>query len=151
MRICINLDKAKLRMTGYWNFNTSLLNVKDFRGQLLLLIIIARGLAGSVFGNKWGNTLRTQLGLLPPITADRLVAQKALESRVEGAVKSGDSNRVAIANTELAFLLKKNDHDQVVRTRLNRQRIWLQICMWRNFTVSLVGILHVSRRRMGET
>lgn len=50
MRNRINLDKAKPRMAGYWKFNMSFLNVKDFRDQLLL--IIQQELACSVFGDK---------------------------------------------------------------------------------------------------
>lgn len=79
MRFYIKLDKARLRMAGYWKFKTFLLNLKDFQEQ----------------GNKWaGDTLKTPLGLFPPIAADdldRLVAQKVLESREDGAVKSEDS------------------------------------------------------------
>lgn len=36
VRLRINLYKAKPKMAEYWKFNTSLLNVKDFRDQLLL-------------------------------------------------------------------------------------------------------------------
>lgn len=50
MRVRINLNKAKHRMTRYWKFNKSFLNVKDFREQLLL--IIHPEMAGSVYGNE---------------------------------------------------------------------------------------------------
>lgn len=38
VQVYIKLDKAKPRMAGFWKFNMSLLNVKDFQDQLLLII-----------------------------------------------------------------------------------------------------------------
>lgn len=67
------------------------------------------------------------------------MTQKALESRIEDAVKLGDSDRVAIAKTELASFLNKKGQACVVRARLKRMR---------NFAVPLIGTLHVSHHWM---
>lgn len=44
--------------------------------------------------------------------------QKTLESRIEGVVKSGDSDIVAIAKAELASLHNKKDQAHIVRAML---------------------------------
>lgn len=56
IQVHIKFDKANVRMAGYLKFNISLLNGKDIRDQLLLMI--QRKLTGTVFGNKWCGHLK---------------------------------------------------------------------------------------------
>ena len=53
-RVFIRLDKAKRRMSNYWKFNSSLLDEKDFRNQLEL--ILKWELLVDICGNScWAN------------------------------------------------------------------------------------------------
>lgn len=56
VQVRIKFDKSNVRMAGYWKFNISLLNGRDIRDQLLL--IIQRKLTGTVFENKWWGHLK---------------------------------------------------------------------------------------------
>lgn len=50
--------------------------------------------------------------------------QKALESRIEGAVKSGDSDIVAIDKAELASLHNKKDQAHIVISSGATKLLW---------------------------
>lgn len=110
-------------MTGYWKFNTSLLDVKGFRDQLLATI--QRELTGSVLGNRWWGHLKSVIRSFAAdysrrLNRDRLTAQTAAESRLEVAIQSGDSVQVAVARAELASSLIKKDQALVVSARLKK-------------------------------
>ena len=46
-------------LASYWNFNTSLLEIWDFR--MLLENLIQRALVGAVIGNKWWASLKYRI------------------------------------------------------------------------------------------
>lgn len=71
-----------------------------------------RELMSSVFGNKWWGHLIDSIRSFAAdystrLNIDRLLAQKALELRGEGAVNSGDSDK-AVLCVWLRFYVKPN-------------------------------------------
>lgn len=89
---------------GYWKFNMSLLDMKDFWEQLLLTINWE--LSGAMFENKWWDHLKITFrsfvaNYSRQLNLDGQTTQKALESRIEPIVKSWASNKVVIAKDEL--------------------------------------------------
>ena len=79
-------------LAGYWKFNTSLLEIRDFRDRLESLI--KRALVGAVTGNRWLVSLKhrirafatkcgRQLGL------DRTKKAKSIDDRLSQAVAGG--------------------------------------------------------------
>lgn len=55
----LKLDKPRISTAGYWKFNTSLFEEKDFWDQLLLTLM--RQSTGSVFENKWWDHLKATI------------------------------------------------------------------------------------------
>ena len=77
-------------LASYWKFNTSLLEIWDFRKRLENLI--QRALAGAVIGNKWWVSLKYRIRdfaikYSQPLALDRAKKAKSLEDRLSRAVE----------------------------------------------------------------
>ena len=79
-------------LAGYWKFNTSLLEIRDFRDRLESLI--QRALVGAVTGNRWWVSLKyrirdfaTKYG--QQLSLDKAKEAKAIEDRLSRAVAGG--------------------------------------------------------------
>ena len=87
-------------LAGYWKFNTSLLEIRDFRDRLESLI--KRALVGSVTGNTWWGSLKqrfrdfaTKYG--QQLNLDGTKEAKSIDDRLSRAVAGGDSLTVELA------------------------------------------------------
>ena len=105
-------------LAGYWKFNTSLLEIRDFRDRLESLI--KRALVGAVTGNRWWGSLKhrirdfaTKYG--QQLNLDRAKEAKSIEDRLSRAVVGGDSLNVELARGDL-----ERYKGYVVRSRLKR-------------------------------
>lgn len=83
---------------------------EDFRNQFLL--ILTRELTGHVIENKWWDNLQSVIRSFVADynrrpNRDRLAGQTVVESRLDGANKSGDSEEVILAWAELPSSLIK--------------------------------------------
>ena len=58
--LSVKLDKVRLEMSGYWKFNTSLLDEKDFQDQIELTQ--RQELAGTIIGNSWRANIKHRIG-----------------------------------------------------------------------------------------
>ena len=79
-------------LAGYWKFNTSLLEIRDFRDRLESLI--QRALVGAVTGNRWWDLLNIGLEISLPNTVrqlnlDRTKEAKSIDDRLSRAVAGG--------------------------------------------------------------
>ena len=92
------LNRVSLRLAnrpslaGYWTFNTSLLEIWDFRDQLESLI--KRALMGAVTGNKWWVSLKHRIRDFATkygrqLNLDRAKEAKSIEDRLSRAVVVG--------------------------------------------------------------
>ena len=86
------LVRASLRLAGYWKFNTSLLEIRDFRDRLESLI--QRALVGAVTGNRWWFSLKyrirdfaTKYG--QQLNLDKAKEAKSIDDRLSRAVAGG--------------------------------------------------------------
>ena len=79
-------------LAGYWNFNTSLLEVRDFQERLESLI--KRALVGAVTGNRWWVSLKHRIGDFATkygrqLNLDRTKEAKSIDDRLSRAVTGG--------------------------------------------------------------
>ena len=110
-------------LAGYWKFNTSLLEIRDFRERLESLI--KRALVGAVTGNRWWGSLKhrirdfaTKYG--QQLNLDRAKEAKSIEDRLSRAVAGGDSLNVELARGDLERESSERYKGYVVRSRLKR-------------------------------
>ena len=110
-------------LAGYWKFNTSLLEIWDFRDRLESLI--QRALVGAVTGNRWWVSLKyrirdftTKYG--QQLSLDKAKEAKSIDDRLSRAVAGGDSLGVELARRDLERENSERYKGHVVRSRLNR-------------------------------
>ena len=110
-------------VAGYWKFNTSLLEIRDFRDRLESLI--QRALVGAVTGNRWWASLiyrirdiATKYG--QQLNLDKAKETKSIDDRLSRAVAGGDSQGVELARRDLERESSERYKGNVVRSRLNR-------------------------------
>ena len=96
--VSIKLDKARRRMFGYWKFNSSLWDKKDFRKQLEL--ILKRELSGVIIGNSWGkpkDSIRSfAADYSRRLKLDMVAEQRLLKAKLDRVVLAEDSGDVSI-------------------------------------------------------
>ena len=112
-------------LAGYWKFNTSLLEIRDFRDRLESLI--QRALVGAVTGNRWWVSLKyrirdfaTKYG--QQLKLDKAKEAKSIDDRLSRAVAGGNSLGVELARRDLERENSERYKGYVVRSRLNRVR-----------------------------
>ena len=110
-------------LAGYWKFNTSLLEIRDFRDRLESLI--KRALVGAVTGNRWWVSLKhrirdfaTKYG--QQLNLDRTKEAKSIDDRLSRVVAGGDSLGVELARRDLEHDSSERYKRHVVRSRLRR-------------------------------
>ena len=108
-------------LVGYWKFNTSLLEIGNFR--LRLETLIQRALVGTVTGNKWWRSLKYRIRDFAinygrQLTLDRSKKAKSLEDRLSRLVEREDSLDVDLAKYDLEREVSERYKGFVVRTRL---------------------------------
>ena len=79
-------------LAGYWKFNTSLLEIRDFRERLASLI--KRALVGAVTGNRWWVSLKHRIRDFATkygrqLNIDRTKEAKSIENQLIRAVAVG--------------------------------------------------------------
>ena len=79
-------------LAGYWKFNTSLREIRDFRERLESLI--KRALVGVVTGNRWWVSLKYRIRDFAikygrQLNLDRTKEAKSIEDRLSRAVAGG--------------------------------------------------------------
>ena len=79
-------------LAGYWKFNTSLLEIRDFRDRLESLI--QRALVGAVTGNRWWVFLKYRIRDFATkygrqLNLDKAKEAKSIEDRLSRAVAGG--------------------------------------------------------------
>ena len=79
-------------LAGYWKFNTSLLEIRDFRDRLESLI--QRALVGAVTGNRWWGSLKHRIRDFDikygrQLNLDRTAEAKSIDDRLSRAVAGG--------------------------------------------------------------
>ena len=105
------LVRVSLRLTnrpslaGYWKFNTSLLEIRDFRDRLESLI--QRALVGAVTGNRWWGSLKHRIRDFATkygrqLKLHRTKEAKSIDDRLSWAVAGGDSLNVELARGDLS-------------------------------------------------
>ena len=82
-------------LAGYWKFNTSLLEIRDFRDRLESLI--PRALVGAVTGNRWWASLKHRIGDFATkygrqLNLDRTAEVKSIDDRLSRAVAGGGTS-----------------------------------------------------------
>ena len=92
-------------MTGYWKFNSSLLDERDYQSQLELMLNQELTIA---IGCSWWAKLTDRIksfavGYYRKLKLDRLAAQRTLGSWIDWAVKVGVSVETNIPNVKLTF------------------------------------------------
>ena len=109
-------------LAGYWKFNTSLLEIRDFRDRLKSLI--QRALVGAVTGNRWWVSLKyrirdfaTKYG--QQLNLDKAKESKSIDDRLSRAAAGGDSLGVELARRDLERESSERYKGHVVRSRLN--------------------------------
>ena len=107
--VSIRLDKARSRMSGYWN--SSLLDEDDFRNQQELMI--KRELSGTIIGNNWWSNLKDSIRSFAAdysrrVKIDMVAEQDLIKAKPDRVVLAGDSRQV------------KEHQSLVVRARLKR-------------------------------
>ena len=111
-------------LAGYWKFNTSLVEIRDFRDQLESRI--KRALVGAVTGNRWWVSLKYSIWDLATkygrqLNLDRTAEAKSIDDRLSRAVAGGgDSLGVEIARRDLERESSERYKGSVVRSRLKR-------------------------------
>ena len=110
-------------LAGYWKFNTSLLEILDFRHRLESLI--QRALVGAVTGNRWWVSLKyrirdfaTKYG--QQLNLDKAKEAKSIDDKLCRAAAGGDSLGVELARRDLERESSERYKGHVVRSRLNR-------------------------------
>ena len=137
-------------LAGYWKFNTSLLEIRDFRDRLESLI--KRALVGAVTGNRWWGSLKhrirdfaTKYG--QQLNLDRAKEAKSIDDRLSRAVVGGDSLNVELARGDLERESSERYKGFVVRSRLKRV---LNEAVKKKCEGSPIGISFLSRPRTGD-
>ena len=123
IRVSLRLVNRPI-LAGYWEFNTSLLEIRDFRDQLESLI--KRALVGAVTGNRWWASLKhrirdfaTKYG--QQLNLARTAEAKSIEDRLSRAVAGGgESLGVELARRDLERESSERYKGSVVRSRLKR-------------------------------
>ena len=94
----------RLSLAGYWKFNTSLMEIRDFRDRLESLI--KRAFVGAVTRNRWWVSLKhrirdsgTKYGR--QLNLDRPRKAKSIEDRLSRVVAGGDSLVIELARKDL--------------------------------------------------
>ena len=110
-------------LAGYWKFNTSLLEIRDFRDRLESLI--QRALVGEVTGNRWWVSLKHRIRDFATkygrqLNLDRTAEAKSIDDRLSRAVAGGDSLGVELARRDLERESSEHYKGSVVRSRLKR-------------------------------
>ena len=110
-------------LAGYWKFNTSLLEIRDFRDRLESLI--QRALVGAVTGNRWWGSLKHRIRDFATkygrqLNLDRTAEAKSIDDRLSRAVAGGDSLNVELARGDLERESSERYKGYVVRSRLKR-------------------------------
>ena len=110
-------------LAGYWKFNTSLLEIRDFRDRLESLI--QRALVGAVTGNRWWVSLKHRIRDFATkygrqLNLDRTTEAKSIDDRLSRAVAGGDSLGVELARRDLERESSERYKGSVVRSRLKR-------------------------------
>ena len=111
------------RLAGYWKFNTSLLEIRDFRDRLESLI--QRALVGAVTGNRWWVSLKHRIRDFATkygrqLKLNRTKEAKSIDDRLSRAVAGGDSLTVELARGDLERESSERYKGHVVRSRLKR-------------------------------
>ena len=110
-------------LSGYWKFNTSLLEIRDFRERLESLI--KRALVGAVTGNRWWVSLKHRIRDFATkydrqLNLNRTKEAKSIDDRLSRAVAGGDSLTVELASGDLERESSERYKGYVVRSRLKR-------------------------------
>ena len=110
-------------LAGYWKFNTSLLDIRDFRDRLKSLI--KRALVRAVTGNRWWISLKHRMRYFATkygrqLNLDRNKRAKSIEDRLSRAMAEGDSLTVELARRDLERETSERYKGFVVRSRLKR-------------------------------
>ena len=110
-------------LAGYWKFNTSLLEIRDFRDRLESLI--QRALVGAVTGNRWWASFKYRIRNFATkygqqLKLDKAKEAKAIDDRLSRAVARGDSLGVELARRDLERENSERYKGYVVRSRVNR-------------------------------
>ena len=111
-------------LASYWKFDTSLLEIWDFRKRLENLI--QRALVGALIGNKWWVSLKYRIRdfaikYSQQLALDRAKKAKSLEDRLSRAVEGcGDSVAVDLAKGDFEREASERYKGLVVRNRLTR-------------------------------
>ena len=82
----------KPRLAGYWKFNTSLLEIRNYWDRLESLF--KRALVGAVSGNRWWVSLKTWIRDFATkygrqLNLDRIKEAKSIDDRLPQAVAAG--------------------------------------------------------------
>ena len=110
-------------LTGYRKFNTSLLEIWDFRDGLEYLI--KRALVGAVTRKRWWVSLRHRIRDFATkygwqLNLDRTKEAKSIDDRLSRAVAGGGSLTVELARRDLEHKTNERYKGFVVRSRLKR-------------------------------
>ena len=110
-------------LASYWKFNTSLLEIRDFREWLDTLI--QQALVRAVAGNWWWESLKYRsrdvaIKYDQQLQLDRAKKAKSLEDRLSRAVEVGDSLAVDLAWRDIEREASERYKGFVVRNRLKR-------------------------------
>ena len=145
-------------LARYWKFNTSLLEVWDFRVRLENLI--KRALVGAVIGNRWWASLKYRIRdfaikYSQQHALDRAKKAKSLEDRLSWAVEGGDSVAIDLAKGDLEREASERYKGFVVRNRLKRVpneavkcNAFLRKEEWRRFPCRYIECISSPDRRV---
>ena len=105
-------------LAGYWKFNTSVLEIWDFRERLESLI--QRALVGAVTRNRWWVSLKHRIRDFATkygrqLNLDRTKEAKSIDDRFSRAVAEGDSLTVELARGDLERESSERYKGHVVR------------------------------------
>ena len=123
VRVSLRLAN-RLSLAGYCKFNTSLLEIRDFRERLESLI--KRALVGAVTGNRWWVSLKHRIRDFATkygrqLNLDRTKEAKSIDYRISRAVAGGwGSLTVELARRDLERESSERYKGFVVRSRLKR-------------------------------
>ena len=124
VRVSLRLAN-RISLAGYWKFNPSLLEIRDFRDRLESLI--KRALVGAVTGNRWWVSLKHRIRNFATkydrqLNLDRTAEAKSIDDRLSRAVAwgGGDTLGVELARRDLERESSERYKGSVVRTRLKR-------------------------------
>ena len=117
------VSQSRPSLADYWKFNTSLLEIRDFRDRLESLI--QRALVGAVTGNRWWGSLKHRIRDFATkygrqLNLDRTAEAKSIDDRLSRAVAGGDSLNVELARGDLERESSERYKGYVVRSRLKR-------------------------------